>query len=134
MKTETFFEKFDRIVEPPNAVERLRELIVQLAMRGDLTTSDPADEPVHMNMSENASNNSLPGNWRSGTLGDAIILEYGENLPAVNRSGSGEYPVYGSNGVVGTHDSYLIKEPAIIVGRKGSAGALNIATGPSWDD
>jgi len=33
---------------------------------------------------------------------------------------------------VGTHDAYLTKEPAIIVGRKGSAGALNIATGPSW--
>ncbi|MGD0656884.1 MAG: restriction endonuclease subunit S [Syntrophorhabdales bacterium] len=71
-------------------------------------------------------------NWRSGVLGDVIVLEYGENLPEVKRSGSGEYPVYGSNGIVGTHDSFLIKEPAIIVGRKGSAGALNIANGPSW--
>jgi type I restriction enzyme S subunit len=53
-------------------------------------------------------------------------------LTAPKRTQTGEYPVYGSNGIVGTHYTYLIKEPAIIVGRKGSAGALNIATGPSW--
>ncbi|MGH8557164.1 MAG: restriction endonuclease subunit S [Methylococcales bacterium] len=83
-------------------------------------------------MSGDSANGSVPPNWRSGVLGDAITLEYGKNLPAGKRSGSGEYPVYGSNGIVGTHDSFLTKEPAIIAGRKGSAGALNIANGPSW--
>ena len=69
---------------------------------------------------------------RIDLLNDDGQLEYGENLPAPKRSGTGEYFVYGSNGIVGTHDAYLTKEPAIIVGRKGSAGALNIASGPSW--
>jgi type I restriction enzyme, S subunit len=132
MKTETFFEKFDQLADTPDAVAKMRELIVQLAVRGNLVPNNLEEEPVRLNMSGNLSSDSLPSNWRSGVLGDAITLEYGENLPAAKRSGSGEYPVYGSNGIVGTHDSFLTKEPAIIVGRKGSAGALNIANGPSW--
>jgi type I restriction enzyme S subunit len=132
MNIETFLGKLGELAEAPNAVARLREMIVQLAVCGDLVPNNPEDQPVRLNMSGNSSSGSLPSNWRSGALGDAITLEYGENLPAAKRSGSGEYPVYGSNGIVGTHDSFLAKEPAIIVGRKGSAGALNIANGPSW--
>lgn len=37
----------------------------------------------------------------------------------------GAYPVWGSNGVVGHHDISLIRAPCIIIGRKGSAGAIN---------
>jgi len=54
-------------------------------------------------------------------------LEYGDNLPAEKRSNTGEYPVYGSNGVVGTHSVCFVREPCIVVGRKGSAGALNLS-------
>lgn len=52
-----------------------------------------------------------------------ISLEYGKNLPEENRI-PGEYPVMGSNGQVGTHNSYLVEGPSVIVGRKGSAGQI----------
>lgn len=52
-----------------------------------------------------------------------IALEYGKNLPEESRI-SGAYPVMGSNGQVGTHNSYLIEGPCIVVGRKGSAGQV----------
>ncbi|WP_422863123.1 restriction endonuclease subunit S [Brachyspira hyodysenteriae] len=39
----------------------------------------------------------------------------------------GEYPVYGSNGIVGYHNNFLVEAPNIIVGRKGSAGEVNFA-------
>lgn len=132
MRLETFFEKFELFADAPNAIAKMRELVVDLAVRGKLVPNNPEERPVRLNMSADSGNSSIPPNWRSGVLGDAITLEYGDNLPAGKRSGSGEYPVYGSNGIVGTHDSFLTKEPAIIVGRKGSAGALNIANGPSW--
>lgn len=132
MKLARFFEKFDQFAEAPNAVAKMRELVVDLAVSGKLVPNNSKENPVRLNMSRDSADSSMPPNWRSGILGDAITLEYGDNLPAGKRSSSGEYPVYGSNGIVGTHDSYLIKEPAIIVGRKGSAGALNIANGPSW--
>ena len=41
-------------------------------------------------------------------------------------------PVYGSNGVVGYTTEPLTVRPSVIVGRKGSAGALNKCNGPSW--
>lgn len=56
-------------------------------------------------------------------LGKIISLEYGKGLTEEERSGS-DFPVMGSNGIVGYHDEFLINGPSIIVGRKGSAGAI----------
>jgi len=62
-------------------------------------------------------------NWPFVELGKIITLEYGKPLKKEDRKG-GDYPVYGSNGVVGYHNKYLVKGPFIIVGRKGTAGAV----------
>lgn len=133
MRLETFFEKFETLAEMPAAVGKLRELIVQRAISGNLVPNDPTEAPVTLELSGDSTRSpKRPMNWRHGKVRDAFAFEYGDNLPAPKRSETGEYPVYGSNGIVGTHEKYLTKEPAIIVGRKGSAGALNIATGPSW--
>ena len=56
-------------------------------------------------------------------LGKICTFEYGKPLKEIDRKG-GEYPVYGSNGIVGYHNEYLVKGPFIIVGRKGTAGAV----------
>ncbi len=56
-------------------------------------------------------------------LGEMITLEYGKPLKESERSG-GNFPVLGSNGRIGFHGSYLIEGPCIIIGRKGSAGAV----------
>ena len=50
-------------------------------------------------------------------------LEYGASLPKKKRV-DGHIPVMGSNGISGYHNEYLIEGPAIIVGRKGSAGEV----------
>jgi type I restriction enzyme M protein len=55
---------------------------------------------------------------------DIATLEYGKALHRNDRK-NGEYPVMGSNGVVGTHNTFLVEGPCIIVGRKGSAGKVN---------
>lgn len=65
--------------------------------------------------------------WAWVRFGKIYSLEYGDNLPADKRSNSGEFPVYGSNGIVGTHNVAFVKSPCIVVGRKGSAGALNLS-------
>jgi type I restriction enzyme M protein len=57
-------------------------------------------------------------------LGDVISLEYGKPLKEEDRI-SGDYPVFGSNGIVGFHNSFLVEAPFIIVGRKGSAGKVH---------
>lgn len=65
-------------------------------------------------------------------LGDCVELAYGRPLPAGKRNDSGPVPVYGANGVIARTDTPLYDLPSIIVGRKGSAGALQYSEGPSW--
>lgn len=65
--------------------------------------------------------------WEKVQLGEIIDLEYGTGLPENKRSGNG-FPVYGSNGVVGQHKDFMVEGPGIIVGRKGTVGAV------TWTD
>jgi len=54
---------------------------------------------------------------------EVCTLEYGSSLPKKKRI-DGAYPVVGSNGITGWHNKYLIEAPAIVIGRKGSAGEV----------
>ena len=40
MKLETFFEKFDLFADAPDAVAKMRELVLQLAVQGKLVDQD----------------------------------------------------------------------------------------------
>jgi hypothetical protein len=46
MTLETFFEKFDRFADVPDAVAKLREMVRHLAVTGKLAAQDPYDEPA----------------------------------------------------------------------------------------
>jgi len=63
--------------------------------------------------------------WPRVPLGEIIELAYGKSLPARLRR-SGSIPVYGANGIAGYHDQAIVPEPTIIVGRKGSAGEIQL--------
>jgi len=65
-------------------------------------------------------------------LGEVYPFIYGKGLPENKRANTGAIPVYGSSGVVGYHDEALIKGPAVIIGRKGTVGALNLCISPCW--
>jgi type I restriction enzyme, S subunit len=56
-------------------------------------------------------------------VGDLIELRYGKALPAAERT-AGKFPVYGSGGLAGFHDTRLVDGPGVIVGRKGTVGAV----------
>lgn len=56
-------------------------------------------------------------------IGQLLSLEYGKSLPEQKRV-AGEVPVMGSNGISGYHNESLCDGPAVIVGRKGSAGKV----------
>jgi type I restriction enzyme S subunit len=102
----------------PDGIKSLRALILELAVRGRLLPTVPQ------------TNSDVPAEWIQTKLGSILAFEYGDNLPAAKRSNTGEYPVYGSNGVVGTHSVCFVQQPCIVIGRKGSAGALNLCTSP----
>ena len=69
----------------------------------------------------------IPEGWEVGTLEEFIELAYGKALKKTDRI-NGEYPVYGSGGITGTHNKALVSGPGIIVGRKGTVGSLY------WED
>lgn len=46
MKLQTFFEKFDQFADAPDAVARMRGLILELAVRGKLVPQDASEEPA----------------------------------------------------------------------------------------
>ncbi|MCA8936468.1 MAG: restriction endonuclease subunit S [Planctomycetes bacterium] len=155
MTPQDLIAAFDTLAEAPNAADRLRELILELAVRGKLVPHDPHDEPASAlverirrerqrlvetkSLTKQKPRPSLreasvdvPDQWCRVQLGDVFDLEYGKNLPSKARNDSGDVEVYGSNGAVGRHDKPLVRDPCVVVGRKGSAGAINIASGPCW--
>lgn len=69
--------------------------------------------------------------WPTARLGDLIVAKYGKALPQRVRRG-GVVPVFGSNGIVGFHDAEVSSGPTIIIGRKGSSGAINFSSVPCW--
>lgn len=137
-------EGFQLLSTAQDGVARLRKLILSLAVQGQLAPQDPNDEPANKLLKLIASSKAgkmsepphsvedgerpvdIPKSWYWTRFRSVFSLEYGDNLPSPKRSNSGEFPVYGSNGVVGSHSECSVSAPCIVVGRKGSAGALNL--------
>jgi type I restriction enzyme S subunit len=70
--------------------------------------------------------------WRETTIGEFCPFSYGKGLPENRRNSTGNVPVFGSNGFVGSHDSPLTEGPTIIIGRKGTVGAVHYSPVPCW--
>ena len=65
----------------------------------------------------------IPQGWEVKKLGEVLKLNYGKALKSDIRR-EGQIPVFGSSGIVGYHDTSLVKGPGIIVGRKGNVGSV----------
>ncbi|WP_020560225.1 restriction endonuclease subunit S [Thiofilum flexile] len=69
----------------------------------------------------------VPEGWEVSKVEKILTLAYGKALRKEHRS-TGDYPVYGSGGVNGTHNEALVNGPGIIIGRKGTIGSIY------WED
>lgn len=70
--------------------------------------------------------------WTEKRVGEILTLEYGKPLDDVDRKPDGLYPVYGANGEKDRSDRFYFDRPSIIVGRKGSAGEVNLTDEKFW--
>ena len=65
----------------------------------------------------------VPEGWARKPLGQVAPLNYGRALKKDDRR-PGSVSVYGSSGIVGTHNRAAVHGPTIIVGRKGNVGSV----------
>ena len=73
----------------------------------------------------------MKSNWKECTLGELITFQRGHDLPK-NKMIAGQYPVVGSNGIIGYHDEYTTEAPSITVGRSGNVGNPCIIYEKTW--
>lgn len=90
---EAFFEKFGLLANIEDAVARLREVILELAIRGALV-SQSDDEPCISSdciISKSKEPHRIPKSWKWATFADAANIEMGNSPPGdtYNDTGTG---------------------------------------------
>ncbi|CAE1134401.1 restriction endonuclease subunit S [Xanthomonas euroxanthea] len=92
-------------------------------------TSLAATAALFPDETENSDLGEIPKGWQVNNVGRLLELAYGKALKAIDRV-DGPIPVYGSGGVTGSHSQALVSHGSVIVGRKGTVGALYWEDGP----
>lgn len=70
--------------------------------------------------------------WKEMSVGEILQLEYGKPLEQSDRKPDGRFPAYGANGEKDRTDKFYHDKASIIVGRKGSAGEINLTEQKFW--
>ena len=124
--------------------EKLRKSIFQSAIQGKLTAQLPEDgdardlleaikaekarltkegkikkETQLPEITEDEIPFDIPANWCWVRLGHAISVSSGKGLTQNNMDTKGVYPVYGGNGINGTHSDWFVPEATLVIGRVG---------------
>lgn len=73
----------------------------------------------------------IPEHWGINRLKRLTKFAYGDSLSSAQRR-EGKISVYGSNGIVGCHDTANTFDETIIIGRKGSFGKVNHSSKSSF--
>jgi len=71
----------------------------------------------------------IPKGWKATRWGALVSLEYGKSLGGY-AGDYGAYPVYGTNGKIGSHSEPLCNHPGIIIGRKGAYRGVHFCSTP----
>jgi len=70
--------------------------------------------------------------WPRARLGDCLSVRYGKALPATDRYQGGVFPVVGSAGRMTGTDAALVRQPAVVIGRKGNVGQIQLEMAGCW--
>jgi type I restriction enzyme S subunit len=71
--------------------------------------------------------------WKEVKLEQIAVFKNGKKIDENERKANGRYYIYGSNGIIGKTDKFLVCNDCIIIGRVGAyCGSLQYSKGPSW--
>jgi len=138
-----------------HGIKKLRELILELAVRGKLVPQNPNDEPASVlrkkiaaeksklikkgkikkqkplpRISEKEKHYVLPQGWEWSRFGDIVFNRDAERVPLSvdnRRNRQGEFDYYGASGVIDSIDDYLFEKPLLLIGEDG-ANLINRST------
>ena len=66
------------------------------------------------------------------SLGDLVKIKYGKNQKKVQDDENGQYPIFGTGGLMGYSIEYLYDKPSVLIGRKGSIEKVRYIEEPFW--
>ena len=141
--------------------KKLRQKILDLAIRGKLVPQDPNDEPASVLLERIKAEKEqlikegkikrskksestdkphyenvpfeIPESWVWTTLGNCLSLSSGTNIRVRESATKGQFPVYGGNGINGFYDSYNVTNGTIVIGRVGFyCGSIHLTDTESW--
>jgi type I restriction enzyme S subunit len=75
--------------------------------------------------------NAVPKGWHKISLGEFVTFHRGYDLPHKDMV-DGQYPVVGSNGIIGYNDTFKAKGPGVAIGRSGNLGKPFFVNGNYW--
>ena len=110
------------------SVKQAKAKILDLAIHGKLVPQDPNDEPASELLrrinpkAEITSDNApfeVPSGWCRCRLHDVVTIINGRSQKDVEDA-NGNYPIYGSGGIIGRATDYLCEAGSTIIGRKGT--------------
>lgn len=139
-------------------IKKLRQLILQLAVRGKLVKQDRNEEPaiellrrIHeekikliaegkvkkekplLPISNKEKLFNIPSGWEWVRLVDIIKISSGDGLTSDQMNKSGNIPVFGGNGITGYHNLPNVTKRTLVIGRVGYyCGSIHITPNPSW--
>ena len=67
--------------------------------------------------------------WKKTYLRDLIVIKNGKDH---KKQKNGQYPVYGSGGIMRYADSYLYDQESVLLPRKGTLNNIQFVTEPFW--
>ena len=70
--------------------------------------------------------------WQKASLGSLCKIYQPKTLTLKELDPNGGYDVFGANGIIGKHSQYNHTDIELLMGCRGSCGALNFSTRNSW--
>jgi len=153
MNRSQLLQHFDTLAETPEAVEKLRKLVLNLAVKGSLVPQQSADGDAATLLSEidaeracrveakeleasprmktlPISTTKLPLGWLWTPFGRVSFCRDGERIPVNSderETLAKTYDYYGASGVIDKIDRYLFEKPLLLIGEDG-ANLVNRST------
>ncbi len=151
----TFFEKFELLLHVPDAINKLRRVIMKTAVQGRLVPQLPSEgtaesvlkQARQLKLELKESNKLrgdtrvralsadvvplvIPFSWRWVSFGDLLINRDGERIPVSREQRESKekvYDYYGASGVIDKIDDFLFDKPLLLIGEDG-ANLINRST------